>query len=280
MRFSKILAPLMALPSVLALPEAPKNVTSVGKPLHYAMMVFPGFQALDVYGPLDVIGSQVLMLNQPLHLSILSRTLAPVTTVPQKSPTMNMTHGNFGTQIMPTTTFKKVLAGKKDKEKGDIDVLLVPGGAATRGDMTEEIEFVKTMYPKVKYVLSICTGATILARAGILDGRNATTNKRAWAWATSTGPRVNWIPTARWVDAGNIWTSSGVSAGIDLTFAFVEHLYGKEVADYTSINLEYPRWPGGPSNDPFAAVWELEKVGVATATVTGRLVECSLSLGL
>lgn len=111
---------------------------------------------------------------------------------------------------MPTTTFKEVLAQKANggntthgMDNCDIEVLLVPGGSSTREPMTEEIEFVKEMYPNVcipytkicfryradenqqlKWILSVCTGATVLARAGILDGHKATTNKRSWAWVS------------------------------------------------------------------------------------------------
>lgn len=107
---------------------------------------------------------------------------------------------------------------------------------------------------QLKYILSVCTGATILARAGILDGRKATTNKRSWDWATSNGPNVNWVHTARWVADGNIWTSSGISAGIDLTYAWLGHVYGEDVADYVAISDEYKRWTNS-TDDPFAAIW-------------------------
>ena len=77
--------------------------------------------------------------------------------------------------------------------------------------------------------------------------------------ATSTGPKVNWVHTARWVPDGNIWTSSGVSAGIDLTYAWVGHVYGEDVADYVAMTIEYKRWYNA-SDDPFAAIWnEAEK---------------------
>lgn len=138
-----------------------------------------------------------------------------------------------------------------DKEKGPIDVLIVPGGVGTRNDMSQEIEFVKNMYPKLKAVLSVCTGATILARAGVLDGRRATTNKRAWEWATSTGPEVDWIGEARWVVDGNITTGSGISAGIDATYAFVADNYGEAIAQELSDSAEYVRWTDA-NHDPFA----------------------------
>jgi transcriptional regulator GlxA family with amidase domain len=113
-------------------------------------------------------------------------------------------------------------------------------------------------------VLSICTGASILARAGILDGHNATTNKKAWKWVTSTGPNVDWVAKARWVDAGKIWSSSGVSAGIDMTLAWVSSMYSPEIAKNVSINLEYQMWDKGAEYDPFAEIYGLTGAGNGT----------------
>jgi transcriptional regulator GlxA family with amidase domain len=110
------------------------------------------------------------------------------------------------------------------------------------------------MESQVKYLISVCTGATILARAGVLDGKKATSNKRSWEWVVSTGPKVDWVHTARWVVDGNIWSSSGISAGIDVTYAWLAHIYGEEVADYMSKSLEYKRWTDS-TDDPFAAIW-------------------------
>lgn len=90
----------------------------------------------------------------------------------------------------------------------------------------------------------------------MLDGKKATTNKRAWAWATSTGPNTEWVPSARWVEDGNIFTSSGISAGIDVTMAWVAKIYGEEVANYLSYSMEYERWTD-PHKDPFAKIWEV-----------------------
>jgi transcriptional regulator GlxA family with amidase domain len=108
---------------------------------------------------------------------------------------------------------------------------------------------------QVKHVITICTGSTITARAGVLDGRKATTNKRSWAWATTTGPKVEWVRTARWVHDGNIWTSSGVAAGIDATYAWLGHVYGEDVASYMAASSEYKRTTNS-TDDPFAAIWE------------------------
>lgn len=124
-----------------------------------------------------------------------------------------------------------------------LDILLIPGGIGNRvldeNDDTVIEDFVAARYPELQYLLSVCTGAASLAKSGVLQGRRATTNKAAWAWATQFGDNVTWVPTARWVEDGNIWTSSGVSAGIDMTYAFFKKLFGKETVDVVMNGMEY-----------------------------------------
>jgi putative intracellular protease/amidase len=149
MRVTAITTLLGLSPFVLAVPEKPTGVNVTGKPLHYGILVFPGFQPLDVYGPLDVIGAISMSVNQSIHLSVLSRTMEPVSSKMQPSPNMTHAHSDFGHSIMPTNTFKNALENPICPETGDIEVLLVPGGGGTRGNMSEEIAFVKEMFPRV-----------------------------------------------------------------------------------------------------------------------------------
>jgi transcriptional regulator GlxA family with amidase domain len=100
-------------------------------------------------------------------------------------------------------------------------------------------------------VMSVCTGASILASAGLLDGRSATTNKMFWKSATGPYPGVRWVKSARWVDDGTIVTSSGVSAGLDMSLHVVERLFGAEKAEQVANLAEY-EWHRDPSWDPFA----------------------------
>ena len=101
----------------------------------------------------------------------------------------------------------------------------------------------------------MCTGSVLAARAGILDGKRATTNKASWNSSVKYGPKVKWVPSARWVVDGNVWTSSGISAGIDATIAFIEEMYGKENATYVSNQMEYIR-NEDPNWDPFSPVFK------------------------
>ena len=234
-------------------------------PVHYGILLFPGFQALDVFGPLDVFNSLAMLYDYPMRLTNLAAYPGSVPThhpstsnlIPAKAHPLS----RFSENIVVDRTLEEQLNIQKlacngERSEQAIDVLIVPGGVGVRGDVTHEIEFVKNMYPTLKSVLSICTGATILARAGILDGRRATTNKRAYKWATSTGPDVNWAAKARWVVDGNIVTSSGISAGIDASYAFVALNYGDDIAESLADSAEYVRWMD-PEYDPFSTRWNV-----------------------
>ncbi|CAI7572944.1 unnamed protein product [Penicillium crustosum] len=213
--------------------ESPDKST----PLRVGVLLFPGFQALDVFGPMDCIN--VLSWSHSVTLALISSTLEPVTT---KSPTSpNAT----GQSVVPTHTFATV---------PPLDLLFVPGGLGTRGSspvIEEAILFIRNIYPQLGYLITVCTGAGLAARAGVLNGKRATTNKMAWAEITDLGVKVDWVPHARWVVDGNVWSSSGVSAGIDVTLAWIGEVYGSEVAKDISDSMEYTRH-GDPSHDPFA----------------------------
>jgi transcriptional regulator GlxA family with amidase domain len=233
-------------------------------PVHYGVLLFPGFQALDVFGPLDVFNSLSMLYHFPIKMTMLAKTSGAVETSHQRAGKQMFSHPetDCSQSMQIDRTFEEQLniqetGGHRDNGKGAIDVLIVPGGVGTRNDMTAEIDFIKRMYPSLKAVLSVCTGSTLLARAGILDGRRATTNKRAWEWATSNGPNVNWVGEARWVVDGNITTGSGVSAGIDATYAFVSDNYGETIAQELADSAEYVRWIDA-DHDPFAKRWNVE----------------------
>lgn len=232
-------------------------------PVHYGVLLFPGFQALDVFGPLDVFNSLSMLYHFPTKMTMLASTSDAVETSHQRAGNQMFSHPetDCSQSMQIDRTFEEQLKLQElgshgENGRGALDVLIVPGGVGTRNDMLEEIDFVKRMYPSLKAILSVCTGATILARAGVLDGRRATTNKRAWDWATSTGPKVEWIGEARWVVDGNITTSSGISAGVDATYAFVSANYGENIAQELADSAEYVRWTD-PDHDPFAKRWNV-----------------------
>ena len=123
-----------------------------------------------------------------------------------------------------------------------IDILVVPGGWGSRTAMqdAEVLTWVKNVAASARYTSSVCTGALILARAGLLAGRRATTHWAAYDLLASLDGGVNVVRDARVVKDG-VFTSAGVSAGIDMAFALVEEICGRPVADETAHYIEYPR---------------------------------------
>ncbi len=128
------------------------------------------------------------------------------------------------------------------------DLLMIPGGGGTRTLLDEKadpegvaalLDWVRRMDEKVKLMTSVCTGAAVLARAGLLDGQPAATNHNAFDWVVQQGPKVLWDSVSRWVDAGRHVTSAGVSAGTDLGFYLVARLAGRAVAENAVAAAEY-----------------------------------------
>lgn len=207
---------------------APGGIYVVGvKMKTLAVLVFPGFQTLDLFGPLELLGD----LGDEIQITIVAESLEPVPSV----------HG------------QSLLVDKTVSDGSEYDLLLVPGGdsalvVAENPVMTDWI--VKTAN-HAQLVMAVCTGGVLLATTGLLDGRKATTNKQDFRQTVPLGPNVEWIPQARWVEDGKFFTSSGVSAGMDMTLAAIAHLFGKEAAQHIALGTEY-EWHDDAGWDPFA----------------------------
>ena len=208
------------------------------------MVVFPGFEALDVFGPLQAFN--ILSDAVAMNLSIIASSLEPVS---NREINPNSIGSFFGQDIVPTHTYDNA---------PPLDLLIIPGGTGTTKipNVAEAVSFVIERYPSLQYIMSVCTGARILARSAILDGRSATTSKAFFDEVTTEFPAVNWVADARWIVDGNIWTASGASAGIDATLAFIEEVYGSEFAKTITTYMEYNR-ETDPAVDTFAEVWNL-----------------------
>jgi transcriptional regulator GlxA family with amidase domain len=217
------------------------NNTPYIVPKHFGLLIFPGFEALDAFGPMEVIND--LSRTQDITLAIIAHTLDPVSTQ------VKGVH-RVGQRVLPTHTFADAPA---------LDVLIVPGGWGAFKPAPELLEYVRTAGPKVKHLLTVCNGAALVAQTGILDGKKATTNKAIWKECVAQGPKVTWIAKARWVRDGDVWTSSGVSAGIDVVLAWVESVFGKDVADGTANGMEFVRAETS-EDDPFARMYKCEDV--------------------
>lgn len=192
-----------------------------------AGVVFPGFELLDLFGPLEMLG----MCPDRFSLSLVAEHKGAVASAQGPSS----------------------LADRSFDEDRQYDLLLVPGGIGTRTQVDNRVllDWLVRQARGARHVTSVCTGSALLARAGLLDGLRATSNKRALDWVITQGPRVDWQRSARWVEAGTVFTASGVSAGMDMTLALMEKLLGSEAAEQAAVRAEY-RWQRDPRLDPFS----------------------------
>ena len=215
-------------------------------PTKIGTVIFPGFQLLDICGPLDAL--TVLALKFKLDpLVIIAESLEPVSSRVTDTE-WNQTGSRFGASLVPTHTFETA--------PDDLEVLIVPGGigALRPGPDNRVVEFVRKTYPKLKYLITVCNGVGYAAQAGVLDGKRATADKAIWVRTTSLGPKVHWVKTARWVVDGNVWTSGGVSAGLDVILAWIAHVFGESEAREVA-NIEEYEWRNDANFDVFAFIW-------------------------
>ncbi|MBR8463264.1 DJ-1/PfpI family protein [Campylobacter sp. faydin G-24] len=121
------------------------------------------------------------------------------------------------------------------------DILLIPGGYGVRKliNDTEFINSLKDLAYKSKIILCVCTGSVLLSKTGLLNAKVATSNKLAWEFALKSSNKVEWLRDIRWVRDDNIYTSSGVSAGIDMALAYVSDYHGKDMANSVARAMEY-----------------------------------------
>jgi transcriptional regulator GlxA family with amidase domain len=201
-----------------------------------AVALFEGFTVLDVYGPVQAFASCRVSTGDGGF-----RRLFEICSMAERTGVVQSSEG-------PPSYAEYSLA-----EAPDFDILLIPGGFGTRTMVSNTgfLQCLSAASQRASVTATVCTGAALLARTGLLDGRPATSNKIAWDWVVQQGPRVQWIRQARWVDDGNIVTSSGVSAGIDMALSLIARLHGRDLALTSARNMEY-RWHEDAGDDPFA----------------------------
>lgn len=179
------------------------------------LILFHDFETLDVAGPLEMFGC----LPDEIKIILIAEKKAPIQSF----------QGQF---LLAETDFGHA---------PPLDIILVPGGMGTRTEVNNQnlLSFIRDRSQQAELILSVCTGAALLAKAGILDNKRATSNKRALDWVISQGPKTLWEKKARWVEDGNIITSSGVAAGIDMSLFVIAKLYGEKTRDAVSNLTEY-----------------------------------------
>jgi transcriptional regulator GlxA family with amidase domain len=122
-----------------------------------------------------------------------------------------------------------------------LDILVVPGGWGTRREINNKdlIDWIGQRGRQAETLTSVCTGALLLAQAGLLDGRRATTHWRSLNWLRESFPAVTVEDNLHVVEDGHIITSAGISAGIDLALKVVERYHGEALARATAQHMEY-----------------------------------------
>ncbi len=196
--------------------------------MNIAVLLFDDFETLDVFGPVEIFGR----LTDLYSIKFYSHVGGPISN----------RHG------------VSILSECIDDLAGSPDIFLIPGGYGTRKEVnnTALIDRIRKVAAESTYVLTVCTGASLLARTGLLDGKQATTNKMAFAWVMTTGEQVQWNKNARWVVDGKFYTSAGVTAGMDMTLGFLKDIHGLALSHRVAKEIEYC-WNENRDDDHFKA---------------------------
>ena len=181
------------------------------------VLLFPGFELLDVFGPLEAFGIRPAQEHFETLL------------VAEKVGAVESAQG------------PKAVAEADLDDSRPLDFILVPGGFGTRKEASNSqlLEWIVRQARDAERVMSVCTGAFILAKAGLLDGLTATTVSHAIDELGKFSPKTNVVTDQRYVDNGKIITTAGLSSGIDGAFHLIAKIKGKGEAQVTALGMEY-----------------------------------------
>jgi len=195
-----------------------------------AILVFDGVEVLDFAGPFEVFSRTRLEPGPESRRRDEGAPFRVFTVAPERREVV----ATGGLRLEAAFTFE---------DAPHVDLLVVPGGFGTRALVSHAptLDWLRRVAADARQVTSVCTGAALLARAGLLRGRRATTHFGSLEWLASLDPTITVERGVRFVDDG-VLTSAGVAAGIDMAFAVVERRCGREVAEETARYIEYP-WP-------------------------------------
>tara|TARA_R110002153_G_scaffold96161_2_gene230363 strand:+ start:1273 stop:1971 length:699 start_codon:yes stop_codon:yes gene_type:complete len=228
--FTKLIKSILVvliLSSSVTAQENSSQMSSIEKE-EIAFLLFDNYETLDVFGPAEIFGR----LTDLYALKFYSLEGGIVTNRHQ----------------VPIMTEKLADINKKPF------AFLIPGGLGTRIEVNNDklITSIKDISLSSTYVMTVCTGSALLAKTGLLNKRMATSNKRAFAWVATNGPDVQWDKEARWKVDENYYTSSGVSAGMDMALGFLADRHGLDFARNVAWEIEY-NWIEDKDNDTFTA---------------------------
>ncbi len=197
--------------------------------INAGILLFDNVEVLDFAGPFEVFSRTRLQPGIDARRSDEGAPFQVFTVAKSREPVT----ATGGLTVVPRFGFE---------DAPRIDLLVVPGGFGTRRLLNDEetLDWIRRTAAAARQVTSVCTGALLLAKAGLLEGRRATTHWGALDLLDSLGAGVIVERTSRVVDDGVI-TSAGVASGMDMAFYIVETLFGREVADETARYIEYRR---------------------------------------
>ena len=184
--------------------------------LNVGILIFPGVEELDFVGPFEV-------------LSYLNKVIPESTRMLLVSETSDSVKAYNGMRVLPDVTIETC---------PDLDILVVPGGKGRLIAMKNPhlIQFIKNQVPHARYIASVCTGAFLLAEAGLLTGKKATTYHEVLEDLSGYDVQV---VTDKVVPQGQIITAGGVSSGIELGFYLLRELFGAQTAQQVARKIEY-----------------------------------------
>jgi transcriptional regulator GlxA family with amidase domain len=196
---------------------------------HVGVLLFPNVELLDFCGPLEVFTLAGRLVDETDSAASLQAFTISV----EKSPVVT----RAGLQVLPDYRLD---------EHPPLEILVVPGGIGTRHAAENErlIEWIASAMSTTQITASVCTGAFLLARTGLLGKREVTTHWASLDRLAREYPELIVLRDVRFVDAGNIVTSAGISAGIDMSLHLVARLFGDELARQTAHQMEY-QWLEG-----------------------------------
>lgn len=202
-------------------------------PMAIGAILYPGFEMLDLFGPLEMFS---LVGDDRVTIHMLAGEPGPI-------PAAMGNALDAGPRVLADCAFA---------DAPPLDILLVPGGVGTFPALEDRclLDFLSERAASARVTASVCTGAALLAKAGLLNGHRATTNKQYFALVAGQSDTTEWVEKARWVDEGDIATASGVSAGMDMAVALIARLFGEPVAGQVRAAAEYT-WHADADDDPF-----------------------------
>jgi len=239
------------------------NTIDFPKTIRIGILVYDGFEPIDVWGFSEAFAISRFIGTDypdppayPFEILFIANEVRPTG---KKQATPSPVKSENGPRVAPDMF-------RDDALKESFDLIMIPGGIT--GPLVEPdskavrdlMAWVKAMDQRVTLMTSVCTGAAVLAHAGLLDGKPAATNHAAFGWVTKFGPKVLWDNVSRWVDAGRYVTSAGVSAGTDMAFYLVARLAGRAVAEAAARQAEYD-W----HRDPQEPIHYPEQAAVPTS---------------